>query len=228
MRSEIIEWNEIQRQKQEKKEIALYCLNEIKKLGFESNELYIFCNSFIPEPYKQFSKLPEPQYISENIDKTALLEIETQIKIENQKAILFAQYEMQLKQYNEWIESGKKARENKENANLKVKEIENRKKEMIKTANLPEGFEFSENGLLYNGFELSRSVQSSSALYIAGLKLATLNIGDLRAIHFDASFLDKISLSEVETFANSIDLQLLIERPDFDGGEIRYELINNQ
>lgn len=36
---------------------------------------------------------------------------------------------------------------------------------------------------------------------------------------------NKISLSEIENWANENDLQLLIERPDFDGGEIKFELI---
>jgi hypothetical protein len=37
--------------------------------------------------------------------------------------------------------------------------------------------------------------------------------------------LDKNTLAEIQTWANENDLQLLIERPDFDGGEIKYTLI---
>lgn len=39
------------------------------------------------------------------------------------------------------------------------------------------------------------------------------------------SFLDKNSLQEIETWANQNDLQLLIERPDFEGGEIEYHIL---
>ena len=49
-------------------------------------------------------------------------------------------------------------------------------------------------------------------------------LGDIKTLHFDASFLDKNSLTEVEEWANKNNYQLLIERPDFDGGEIRYEI----
>ena len=45
-------------------------------------------------------------------------------------------------------------------------------------------------------------------------------------MHFDASFLDKNSLAEIQLWANENDLQLLIERPDYDGGDIQYKIIN--
>jgi hypothetical protein len=37
--------------------------------------------------------------------------------------------------------------------------------------------------------------------------------------------LDKNSLLEIEKWAVENDLQLLIERPDFDGGEIEYQIL---
>lgn len=45
-------------------------------------------------------------------------------------------------------------------------------------------------------------------------------------MHFDASFLDKNSLREIEFWALNNDLQLLIERPDYDAGEIKYEILS--
>lgn len=110
-------------------------------------------------------------------------------------------------------------------ADTKVKEILAEKDEMIRTAKMPEGFGFSSEGITYNGFDFDKISQSSSARYIAGLKLAKMSIGKVRRLYFDASFLDKISLAEVERWANENDLQLLIERPDYEGGEIQYELI---
>ena len=44
-------------------------------------------------------------------------------------------------------------------------------------------------------------------------------------MHFDASYLDKNSLSDIQLWADQNDLQLLIERPDFEAGEIKYEVI---
>lgn len=112
------------------------------------------------------------------------------------------------------------------NADELVKSIENEKIELIKTANLPLGFGFSDEGVTYLGHPLSKENLSSSAIYIAALKLAALNIGEVKTLHFDASYLDKNSLSEIESWAKDNDLQLLIERPDFDGGEIEYHLMN--
>lgn len=119
-----------------------------------------------------------------------------------------------------------KAEKEAKEADKKVKAIEKQKKEMIKTANLPDGFGFSENGVTYEGRDLDREQISSSSIYIAALKLASLNIGEVKTLHFDASYLDKNSLSDIEKWAKENKLQLLIERPDFDGGEIEYQIIS--
>lgn len=108
-----------------------------------------------------------------------------------------------------------------------VKAIENEKTEMIRGANMPEGFDFSDDGILYNGLPVSREQLSSSAIYIAALKLGSMTVGEVRTLHFDASFLDKNSLAEIEEWAKEQDLQLLIELPDRDAGEIRYELLSD-
>lgn len=109
----------------------------------------------------------------------------------------------------------------------KVKAIEKEKDTLIKTAKLPEGFGFSDDGITYNNLPFTREQLSSSGIYIAALKLASMSIGEVKALHFDASFLDKNSLSDIEKWAVEQDLQLLIERPDFEGGEIEYELITD-
>src|SRR5690606_21596427 len=57
-----------------------------------------------------------------------------------------------------------------------VKAIEKEKVELIKTAKMPVGFDFSEDGVTYLGHSLSKDQLSSSAIYIAALKLAALNI----------------------------------------------------
>lgn len=80
----------------------------------------------------------------------------------------------------------------------------------------------------YNPYtQLDKNAQSSSAIYIAALKLASMKIGKVRTLHFDASYLDKNSLNQIEEWANENDLQLLIERPDFDAGDITYKVIRD-
>lgn len=112
-------------------------------------------------------------------------------------------------------------------ANDEVKRIEAEKLDVIKNASMPDGFGFSDDGITYNGFAFNKETLSSSGIYIAALKLAAIGLGEVKTLHFDASFLDKNSLAEIEKWATENDLQLLIERPDFEGGEIEYQIINN-
>lgn len=118
-----------------------------------------------------------------------------------------------------------KATEQAKEADAEVKRIEAIKEETIRMAKLPEGFGFDDDGVTYNGLPFSKDNLSSSALVIGALKLASSQLGEVKTLYFDASYLDKNSLQEIESYANSQDLQLLIERPDYDGGEIRYEII---
>lgn len=118
------------------------------------------------------------------------------------------------------------AEQNAKHADESVKRIEAEKLEVIKNASMPDGFGFSDDGITYNGFEFTKEQLSSSGIYIAALKLAALGLGEVKTLHFDASYLDKNSLAEIEQWAVDNDLQLLIERPDFEGGEIEYQLVN--
>lgn len=111
-------------------------------------------------------------------------------------------------------------------ADKAVKAIEKKRNDLIRSARLPDGFGFSDSGITYNGHAFSKEQLSSSAIYVAALKLASMNIGEVKTLHFDASFLDKNSLKDIESWAKENDLQLLIERPDFDGGEIEYQIMS--
>ena len=109
-------------------------------------------------------------------------------------------------------------------ADILVKDILIEKDDLIKSADMPTGFGFTDDGITYNGLPFSREQSSSSAIYIAALKLAAMSIGEVRTLHFDASFLDKDSLAEIEAWATGEGLQLLIERADFEAGEIEYQI----
>lgn len=140
-----------------------------------------------------------------------------------------------VKQQNLLIEENNKARKQQAaydkavlNAGVidkEVKRLEQEKLDVIKNASMPEGFGFSDEGITYNGFAFNKETLSSSDVYKGALKLALPMLGEVRTLHFDASLLDKNSLSEIEKWANDNDLQLLIERPNFDGGEIEYQLL---
>lgn len=110
---------------------------------------------------------------------------------------------------------------------MKVQGIVARKKQMILDAKFPDGIELTEEGIKIDGFPLDKNQISSSKLYCTALRLASLNLGEVRTLHFDASTLDRNTLADIEKWAIENDCQLLIERPDFDGGEIKYELIQS-
>lgn len=111
-------------------------------------------------------------------------------------------------------------------ADALVKKIEQERTDMITNAKIPQGFTFTADGIEYNGYPMTKEQLSSSGIYIAALKLASMNLGEVRTLHFDASFLDNKSLEEIEKWADKNKLQLLIEVVDRDGEEISYELLN--
>lgn len=161
--------------------------------------------------------------VGENKLKTNQEELKTQIATikESNKAI--AENNKALKQQEVYDTAVKNATD----ADAEVKKIESEKADVIKNASMPEGFGFSDDGITYNGYAFNKEQLSSSGIYIAALKLAALGLGDVKTLHFDASFLDKNSLAEIEKWANENELQLLIERPDFEGGEIEYQILQN-
>lgn len=180
-----------------------------------------------PEPKKSYLDMPqpinppEPTYTTELPDNTPLLKIEQKINDANET-------NRKAQVYKDWTVS----RDRKDEAfkltaeaEKKVSDIEKDRMALIQSANMPDGFTFTDDGIMYNGLAFTREQLSSSGIYIAALKLAAMTLGEVKTLHFDASFLDKNSLAEIEQWANGIDLQLLIERPDFEGGEITYELI---
>ncbi len=168
---------------------------------------------------KVITTLVEPKYHS-------FVEIDQKIETAFGEKSKFDNYEKDLKSYNKWVKSGKDQRVRIDSLNEKLSKIKAEKVEVIKNSNLPEDFEINDEGLLYKGLPLDHNQISSSAKYICALKLGVLFLGEIKSIHFDCSFLDKNSLQEVQDWAKTQDLQLLIERADFEAGGIQYNIIN--
>ena len=227
--NEVNEFNNIQDQLTIQLEIQNSRLIDVEKYlkhySFESYFDFEKAKLFIeslekPLEFKEYPEFQDPELIN-------IQEIESKLEVANEQLRKFDLYEYQLKQYNDWVENGKKARELKDSLEIELKAIEKEKRDLIASAEMPAGFEFCDSELLYCGFPLNKNSQSTSNLYIAGLKLATMNLGLLKTVHFEASALDKENLLKVYEYAKSKDLQLFVEKPDFDGGEIRYEIIEN-
>jgi predicted ATPase len=158
-------------------------------------------------------------------DTVDLSNLEQILEDKQKKLRKYDGYERDLREYQEWIKEGKAAKKEAEKADGKVTAIEQEKADAIAAADMPEGFTFDEEGLRYEGFALDKNQLSKSAIYIAALKLGAMVVGEVRCLYFDASSLDNNNLSKVQKWAEGKGLQLLIERPDFDGGDITYELI---
>jgi len=111
-----------------------------------------------------------------------------------------------------------------------ISKLREQKKKLLLSAELPEGFtaDLDNNILLYNGYPLTPEQQSSSALIIAGLKLASKVAGEVKSLYVDAAVLDKNSLREVLDWCDKNGYQLLCEIPDYEGGEIEYKIIHEK
>lgn len=166
---------------------------------------------WLDEPANQVKGKEEIKALETQLDK---IRTDNKSVEENNKA------KVQLDNYN-------KAVTNADVCDKEVKRIEAEKLDVIKNASMPEGFGFDEEGITYNGFAFNKEQLSSSGIYIAALKLAALGLGEVKTLHFDASYLDKNSLAEIEKWASQNKLQLLIERPDFEGGEIEYQIVKD-
>jgi hypothetical protein len=163
----------------------------------------------------------EPIYIEEMPDRTELDKIDSEL-------LQASEINAQATKYDEYIQHKNEtdaAYDVAKQADEDVKVIESERKKMIESAKFPKGILIDASGITVDGLPLDRNQISTSKLYCSALRIASMNLGEVKTLYFDASFLDKNTLAEIQTWANENDLQLLIERPDFDGGEIKYTLI---
>ena len=205
---------------QEKKNMVADNLKEIEELQMKINAL-IDKNEIITQDIQKGETWLADEKNKVKINGEELKAQLAELKAKNKEIAANNQNKKQLEVYN-------KCEANAKAADAEVKRIEAEKLDVIKNASMPDGFGFSDEGITYNGFEFTKEQLSSSGIYIAALKLAAIGLGEVKTLHFDASFLDKNSLTEIEQWAEANDLQLLIERPDWEGGEIEYQLLQEQ
>lgn len=165
----------------------------------------------------------EPNYISEMPSDETLQRIDNKIFEASQTNALATKY----KEYIELKESTENAKGAADDAHQAVEAIEAERKRMIATAKFPEGISITPDGITVDSFPLDKTQISTSKLYCAALKIASIGLGEVRTLYFDASFLDKNTLKEISDWAIEQDLQLLIERPSWEAQDIHYELIEN-
>ena len=172
----------------------------------------------------------EPTYIEEMPYREDLDKIEKSIEAIDAEILAATQVNVRAKEYQDYlayIKEVEAAKEAAAQADQSYQVILDEIKGMIATAKFPEGISISSetNEITVDGFPIDRSQLSTSKLYTAALRIASMNLGEVKTLYFDASFLDNNSLRDIYQWAEAHDLQLLIERPDLDGGDIEYQLI---
>lgn len=202
------------------------CASILKGHGFMNDSLEKFLTLLktgIKEDKKSenfFAK--EPEYITPELpDDKELKAIDAEILSASDTNVKAKAYT----DYTKYVEETNAAKDKAETAQKLVLSIEAERKTLLESAKMPDGISITADGVTVGGFPLDRAQISTSKLYMAAVRIAAMNLGSVKTLHFDASFLDKNGLSEIEKWADENDLQLLIERPDFEGGEIEYHLI---
>jgi len=221
---EVKEFNEIQTKKINLFKELNAALNVLTLAGYTGDaNKWVFDHEDDIQDYKIAKNLypKEPTYIEEMPDRTALDSIDAQILSASETNSKADKY----KEYIDHKNATENAKDIAKQADEVVKSIENERQKMLESAKMPQGISVTSEGVTVDGLPLDRNQISTSKLYTSALRIASINLGEVKTLYFDASFLDKISLSEIENWAHSQDLQLLIERPDYNAGEIKFELI---
>jgi len=191
-------------------------LNKLTVAGYVGDAL-----SFVDGLKNAIPEVEEPKYIDEMPERSELDKIDALI-------LTASETNTKAQKYQEYIElknSVESAKDVAKAANELVQSIEDERQKMIESAKMPKGISITSDGIEVDGFPLDRSQISTSKLYTSALRIASMRLGEVKTLYFDASFLDRNSLAEIEAWASENDLQLLIERPDWDGGEIEYQII---
>lgn len=195
---------------------CLGALNTLTVAGYKGDAV-----AFVDGLKKDIPEIKEPTYIDEMPDRVGLDKIDALI-------LTASETNSKAQKYQEYIDlknSVETAKDLAKEANELVQSIENERQRMIESAKMPKGISITPDGIEVDGFPLDKNQISTSKLYTSALRIASMRLGEVKTLYFDASFLDRNSLTEIEKWASDNDLQLLIERPDFDGGDIQYHLI---
>ena len=226
LRAEIELFNSEQQANQDNYTSAFDALKILASLGYVGTEVNSFIEGLKKKvlDVKTYAPLAEPAYITEMPNDATLQAIDAEI-------LSASEINSRAQSYKDYIDHKnmtEAAQALTEEADLAVKAIEQEREEMIRKANFPTGVSLSSDGVTVDGLPFNREQLSTSKLYITALKIGSMKLGEVKTLYFDASFLDKNSLAEIEKWAAAFEpepLQLLIERPDFEGGEIKYQLI---
>lgn len=136
--------------------------------------------------------------------------------IEKEKMIYH--YEMQLKELDRLTEEYQNEKRIYDNMTSEIERLEKELKMLFKKMS-NEKITFDFNGVFYEGKFIDKNKMSTSELYRAAIYLGAFCLGEIRTLVFDISTFDKNSFNEVLEFAEKNEIQLLVEKPDWDGND---------
>jgi len=204
-------------QKLNYKEEVIDVINQIKDKGIKLKEKLNIVGGYKELKIENIEGLEKqkeiPQMPSLSDIDAKIFKLEEQLENKRKAEIYKKEYEESIAAY--------------ESVHKEIQELENKIKEKLQSVKLPKDITITSEGVFYKGLPVDDKHLSTSELYIVSLMLSSVNLRELRTLYFDCSPLDKNSMASVLQWAKENDLQLLIERPDFDGGELRLEIIEN-
>lgn len=222
------EYNQASRKMQDEETAyskAVSVLNILKEMGYPGKEVQEWIDSLPRTLEVMRREVTLPTYEEELPDDSALVEVDKEL-------VSAADTNMKAERYNNYLnlvvelETAEKAAKD---ADFEVKSVENRRKELIASAKLPEGISFTEAGTItVNGFPLDDEQISTSEKYITALKLGSMQLGHVDSMYFDASTLDRKSYEAVQAWADEQGLQLLAEKASWDDEDLKYEIIETK
>lgn len=206
-------------------EVSVWAAHYLSETEKSKNAFDFYPEKPVRDDYPERPETPDPMPSRDELDA-----IDKKIESIDAEILEATETNVRATKYQEYVDYLKEVKEAETaavEADAALQKINDEKKEMIASAQFPEGISISSDplGITVDGFPLDRSQLSTSKLYTAALRIASMNLGEVRTLYFDASFLDRNSLQAIYEWAAAHDLQLLIERPDYDGGEIEYQLI---
>ena len=215
--------DEIQKAKDKIAELEQLILDSESSIQTLTEEA-ILTNSEIE---KKTSLMSEIQSTFENID----LELENKNQLIAHIPVLKVEIDS-LKKLKEEVEQIQQTKvklstKEKESSDLtaKLEKLQQDKRELFK-ANAGDLISFDDDGqVLYEGLPLHRKQLNTATLIQIAIELVLNSNPKFKAVKFDASQIDDITLKEIMSKIDKLGFQSFIERVDLDGGDLQINFI---
>lgn len=169
---------------------------------------------------------------SEAKDGYAWLEVEENKPMTDEDILELKQTRDKSEAINERIREAKEAKQADEQADkyeamieeatTEIQNYKDQKAQRISEHINIEGlvYDVNEERFLYNGLPFDRKQQNTASQLIAGMKIASMTLKDLKILKIDASLIDKIEFDKVLEWAEQHEIELFVELVDREAGQL--------